>query len=102
MDLMKAMALPAIKTYIYAHVQFCLQFEGFISLLKIICGSLWRNFLKLGPRPEFLNQNLEEWDPGICIFISSLSESLETLKSETVQLSVHRFPFKNVCPNERK
>ena len=33
MDLMKAMALPVIRTYllIHARVQFCLQLEGFVS-----------------------------------------------------------------------
>lgn len=107
MDLMKAMALPVIRTYllIHAHVKFCLQLEGFVSL----CGSLWRSFLELGPRPELWNQNLEGWYPGICfiflgicIFISFPSKSLETIKSETSQLSVHRFPFKNVYLHEKK
>ena len=85
MDLMQAMALPVIRTYllIHAHVRY-LPTIGRVCE-PLICGSLWSSFLELGPRPELWNQNLEGWYAGICfiflgicIFISFPSKSLET------------------------
>lgn len=94
---MKTMALPAIKTYIHAHVQLCLQFERVHEPLK---DNLWiplEEFSQTRPQTRTTESESGRVGPRNLHFLSSAPS-----ESETVQLSVHKFPFKSVCSNERK
>lgn len=86
----------------HACVQFCLQFEEVSEPLE---NHLWiplEEFSQTRPQTRTTESESRGGSWEFTFLSSSPSESLETLKSETVQLSIHIFPFKNVCSDERK